>query len=244
MATVTEHYALHLAPIYLWMAGGMEHALRLGTLDVASLGLPARHDDLAVDLGAGFGMHAIPLARMGYGVVAIDTSPELIDELGMHADGLAIRPIVADLVDFRMHVPGRASLILCMGDTLTHLDSKETVEQLFADVALALTPGGRFVTTFRDYTILPAGEARFIPVRSDEARIQACFLEEQGDSVFVHDIVHERHGDTWMMKVSAYPKLRLDPLWVAQVLERNGLAVVRDAGPRGMVRIIATRKGN
>ena len=243
MATVREHYAAHLAPIYLWMAGGIEHALRLGTLDVASLGLPARHDDLAVDLGAGFGMHAIPLARMGYSVIAIDSSPELIDELGIHAQGLSIRPIVADLVDFRMHVPGRAARILCMGDTLTHLDSKDSLERLFADVAACLLPGGRFVATFRDYTRLPAGESRFIPVRSDESRIQTCFLEESGDSVLVHDIVHERHGEAWSMKVSAYPKLRLDPDWVVGELQRHGLVVERSAGPRGMVGITAVRGG-
>jgi hypothetical protein len=128
-----------------------------------------------------------------------------------------------------------------MGDTLTHLDSKDSVERLFADVAACLRPGGRFVATFRDYTTLATGVSRFIPVRSDDARIQTCFLEESGDSVLVHDIVHERHGDAWAMKVSAYPKLRLDPEWVARALANRGLAVERDAGPRGMVRIIATR---
>ena len=72
MATVTEHYAAHLAPIYLWMAGGMEAALTAGSTDLAAV-LPGA--GLAVDLGAGFGMHSIPLARGGYQVVAVDSSP-------------------------------------------------------------------------------------------------------------------------------------------------------------------------
>ena len=220
MATAREHHFAHVAPIYLWMAGGIEHALRLGTLDVASLGLPARHDDLAVDLGAGFGMHAIPLARMGYSVIAIDSSPELIDELGIHACGLPIRPIVADLVDFRMHVPGRAARILCMGDTLTHLDSQDSIKRLFADVAACLLPGGRFVATFRDYTRLPAG-----------------------DAVPEYDIVHERHGDARTLEASTCPKLRLDPDWVGGELRRHGLVVERSAGPRGMVGLTAVRGG-
>jgi hypothetical protein len=33
MTTVTEHYANHLAPIYLWMAGGPEAALQAGTAE-------------------------------------------------------------------------------------------------------------------------------------------------------------------------------------------------------------------
>ena len=35
MASVAEHYEKHLAPIYLWMAGGLDHALSQGTADVA-----------------------------------------------------------------------------------------------------------------------------------------------------------------------------------------------------------------
>ena len=55
MATVQAHYANHLVPIYLWMVGGMEAALNAGTADLASW-LPGR--GVAVDLGAGFGMHS------------------------------------------------------------------------------------------------------------------------------------------------------------------------------------------
>jgi hypothetical protein len=43
-----------------------------------------------------------------------------------------------------------------------------------------------FVATFRDYTTLPAGDARFIPVRSDPDRIHTCFLEEAQQHVRVH----------------------------------------------------------
>ena len=81
MSTVQEHYDRLLAPIYVWMAGGMESALAAGAQDVAQF-VPGR--GLALDLGAGFGMHAIPLARGGYEVVALDTSAELLDALREH----------------------------------------------------------------------------------------------------------------------------------------------------------------
>jgi hypothetical protein len=38
---VLEHYESHLAPLYLWMAGGAGAALAAGEADVSSLGLPA-----------------------------------------------------------------------------------------------------------------------------------------------------------------------------------------------------------
>ncbi len=49
------------------------------------------------------------------------------------------------------------SLIVCLGDTLTHLESTDDVERLVRDVATSLRPGGRFVATFRDYTHPAAG---------------------------------------------------------------------------------------
>ena len=238
MTTAQKHYEQLLAPIYVWMAGGIESALAAGTQDVALL---TPGDGLAIDLGAGFGMHAIPLARAGYEVVALDTSRELLDVLRANSVGLAIRTVEADLLDFRRHVSTAASLIVCLGDTLTHLESTDDVERLVRDVAASLRPGGRFVATFRDYTRPATGDARFIPVRSDANRIHTCFLEEQPDHMLVHDIVHERDGAAWRMKISSYPKLRLAPAAVAEVLRYAGLEPTVTPGARGMVRITAVR---
>jgi SAM-dependent methyltransferase len=238
MTTAHEHYEQLLAPIYVWMAGGVESALAAGALDVAPL-IPG--DGLAIDLGAGFGMHAIPLARAGYEVVALDTSRELLDVLRAQSAGLPIRTVEADLLDFRRHVLTAASLIVCLGDTLTHLESTDDVERLVRDVAVSLRSGGRFVATFRDYTRPATGDARFIPVRSDADRIHTCFLEEQPDHMLVHDIVHERDGAVWRMRVSSYPKLRLAPAAVVEALRYAGLEPTVAPGARGMVRITAVR---
>ena len=63
MSTVAEHYATHLSPIYLWMAGGPEVALQAGGAEIEALNLPLARGVTVFDLGAGFGMHSIPLAR-------------------------------------------------------------------------------------------------------------------------------------------------------------------------------------
>ena len=238
MTTVQRHYDDLLAPIYAWMAGGLESALAAGAKDVAPL-VPG--DGVAVDLGAGFGMHAIPLARGGYEVVAIDTSAQLLDVLRTESAGLHVRAVEADLLDFQQHVDTPASLIVCLGDTLTHLAELAQVERLFRAIAASLRPRGRVVLTFRDYSRPATGVARFIPVRSDADRIHTCFLEEQGEHMLVHDIVHERDGAMWRMKVSSYPKLRLAPATVTTMLQRAGLEPTLATGPRGMVAVTASR---
>lgn len=98
MATVAEHYARHLAPIYLWMAGGHEVALQAGAAEIEALNLPLGPGAVVFDLGAGFGMHSIPLAWSGARVIAIDSSVELLRALRALGDGLPVRTINDELL--------------------------------------------------------------------------------------------------------------------------------------------------
>ena len=234
--SVKAHYDDLLAPVYLWMSGGLENALISGAEDVSEVSDRA---GLAVDLGAGFGMHSIPLARSGYHVFAIDSSIHLIEQLRSFAKGLSVNAIVGDLLNFRDYIDRPADLILCMGDTLTHLPGLGALEMLSTTVASSLAPNGRFLATFRDYTRLPTAEKRFIPVRSDADRIHTCFLEHQGDTVRVHDILHQKEANNWSMRVSSYSKLRLAPEAVAERFSKAGLNVSVSTGNRGMVKLIA-----
>ncbi len=84
MPSVTEHYEGHLAPIYVWMAGGMDAAITRGRAEVDAVCPRPSKSRWAVDLGAGFGMHAIPLADIGYSVLAIDSSGTLLDAMKSH----------------------------------------------------------------------------------------------------------------------------------------------------------------
>lgn len=239
MATVAEHYERVLSPVYSWMAGGVDAALAAGKAEIEALqlGLPA--GAVAVDLGAGFGMHTIPLARAGVRVIAVDSSSQLLGELGRLAGDLPIEVVHDDLLSFRAHLKEKVAAIFCMGDTLTHLPEHTNVDFLVQEAAEALAPGGCFVLSFRDYSEALLDASRFIPVRSDERRILMCFLEYEEDSVVVNDVLHERAGDAWETRVSSYRKLRLSPGRVTGSLESFGFDARQESGLRGMVRIVA-----
>lgn len=223
------------------MVGGAQAAFALGKSDLAAH-LPT--PGLAIDLGAGFGMHAVPLARSGWRVVAIDNSPYLLAELEAAAAGLSLTTYCGDLLTFAEQLaPGeRANLIVCMGDTLTHLENIESVRQLSRAVAQGLARDGRFIATFRDYTRLPSGAARFIPVRSDQDRILVCFLEDAGDHVQVYDLLHQYDNGSWTTKASSYPKLKLQPEAVREMFAAAGLSSRLEQGRRGMVMLVADSK--
>ncbi|MDB5761596.1 MAG: Methyltransferase protein [Herminiimonas sp.] len=240
MTTVTEHYASHLAPVYLWMAGGLDAAMSRGEAEINMVCPNGANGLIAVDLGAGFGMHTVSLARRGYSVIAIDMSAILLGILRDQVNTLPVKIVEDDFVTFQKHLDMKANLILCMGDTLTHLPEQRSVEQLFADIADSLHVGGTFIATFRDYTIPLTDTGRFIPVRGDSDRILTCFLEYTDNYVTVHDVLHERRGSSWQQRVSAYQKLRLSTEWVAKALQANGFSVRIEQGLAGMVRVVAT----
>jgi hypothetical protein len=154
---------------------------------------------------------------------------------------LPVRAVNEDLLDFQRHIVETPSAILCMGDTITHLPDFGAVEKLVERASAALAPGGMLVVSFRDYTVPLVGEQRFIPVRSDEARILTCFLEYEPEAVLVHDILNERTSEGWQTRVGRYRKLRLSPEHLVSRLQSNGFKVRREAGMRGMVRIVAQR---
>lgn len=240
MATVEAHYRDHLAPVYAWMAGGMEAAWAAGSAELDELRLEPRPGDLALDLGAGFGMHAVPLARRGVNVLALDSSAQLLDALQRNAVGLPLQAVRDDLLSFPRHLRQSPRFILCMGDTITHLPDMASLERLAGMAAKAIARGGLFVITFRDYSQALVGDRRFVHVRSDKDRILTCFLEYEAQVVKVHDVLHQRRGDAWEMTVSSYPKLRVQPEQLIDQLRSVGFSVVRQAGLRGMVRLVCS----
>jgi predicted TPR repeat methyltransferase len=242
MAGVAEHYRSHLAPVYVWMCGGFDAAIARGDSEIGAILPDLSTGSQAVDLGSGFGMHSIPLARRGCSVLAVDSSSYLLGQLRAHAGTLPITAVEDDLLAFQRYLDRPADVVLCMGDTLTHLPAREAASQLFTLAAASLRPGGTFIATFRDYTRALVGHGRFIPVKSDDDRILTCFLEYATEHVDVHDMLHERNGDTWQLRVSTYRKLRLDPQWISASLRDRGFAVRVEPGLAGMVRVIAAVK--
>jgi SAM-dependent methyltransferase len=241
MPTFEQHYDQVLSDVYAWMQGGFEAALARNTEFFARRGIAPAGSRIAIDLGAGCGFQSIPLAKLGFAVTAIDLDRKLLDELRAHAPGLDITIVRDDLMSFAKHTRGAAELVVCMLDTVLHLDSKDAVRRLFAKVYTVLEPHGRFIVTFRDLSREATDLDRFIPVRSDDRTIFTCFLEYEPDTVKVHDLVYRRSGDAWTFHKSFYRKLRLSQQWITEQLAHAGFGNLDITADRGLVTVIAPR---
>jgi SAM-dependent methyltransferase len=246
MSTVNEHYEQLLAKHYTWMFGVSFDERVEEQKSVLSRLLEPLHEmeGLAVDLGCGPGFQTKALAQLGFSpVIAIDTSAELLEELRSHVQGLGVQINKADLRDLAAQIPAlHAGLMVCMGDTLTHLPAKSDVVSLFREVFHGLRLGGMFIITYRDLTTELLGTDRFIPVRSDENKIMTCFLEfESKETVVIHDLIQIRHGADWVLNKSSYRKLRLGVDWVCQELREAGFAVVAQGLSGRLIAITAAK---
>lgn len=228
-----DHYQDLLGARYSWMLGPIEERVAAELAALRRLGLPeATQGESAVDLGCGTGLHSRVLLRLGYAVRAVDNAPAVLAEL----EDLPLEAIEADICGFDV---GEARVVLCMGDTLTHLESRQHVGAILE----LWRPGRILAVSFRDLRSLPAGPERFFVVRADERRIHTCFLEDAGERVRVHDLFHERADDApdapWTLRASAYLKLRLDPEAIVARLTAAGAEVRRES--RGGLHIILAR---
>lgn len=242
MGTVKDHYDSFLGRVYSWILGDFETAYRKNVDLFAELNLTAKPGDLAVDLGCGPGCQSLPLAELGYEVLAIDFCQALLDELRDRVDGSAVKIVCDDVLNFPDHLTQQANLIVCMGDTLVHLPDRQAVRTLIARVCESLNPGGKFIYAIRDYVdYVPVGADRFIPIRASDEQIFTCFLDYKDDVVHVHDVLHQKQGDEWHMKISDYLKLRLDSADLDDRLRAYGLTIRSRAIVDGMITVVAEK---
>jgi SAM-dependent methyltransferase len=240
MESVEGHYENLLARHYTWMRGDSGSSVREYRAFFEQAGISIRSGGRALDLGAGSGFQSLALADLGFEVLAVDTSEALLEELRAGVGKRKVRPVLGDMRDSGTYAQaGPFEVAVCMGDTLSHLRSYEEVGVLFGDLRGALERGGSLVLEFRDYTAELKGADRAIPVRLDDDRIMATFLEYEAVRVNVHDIVFEKGADGWEMRKSAYSKLRLSTEVVSSFPGRNGFQIVERSEDKGFTTIVA-----
>lgn len=239
---VARHYEQLLAEHYTWMTGkSFADKVDEQRTMLDSIGFVRGVHGTAVDLGCGPGFQSIALAQLGYSrVVAVDTSRALLDELRSYIGDLPVHAMHADLRAIeRLVAPASAELIVCMGDTLTHLQSRTDVSALLAATYRALVPGDSLVLAFRDLSRPLTGLDRFIPVRGDADKFMMCVLDYEPETVIVSDLIHERDQGGWKLRKSSYRKLRIGAASLRNELVELGFSISRDEPAGGLHVIVA-----
>jgi predicted TPR repeat methyltransferase len=238
---VKEHYDKHLGNFYSWMIGDFQEKVDEQIEILKSVKIDPFYNKIAVDLGAGNGVQSIALASLGFNIKAVDFNKQLLTELLNNKGPFNIEIYENDIIAYLNTLKEKVELIVCMGDTLTHLQNKQAVNNLINQISSKLITGGKVVFSFRDLTYELKDEERFITVRGDENRILTCFLEYFEDHVMVFDLLHEREDGKWQQRISSYPKLRLSEKYIRDILESNNFRITHNQLINRMIYIVGEK---
>ena len=117
-----------------------------GDLDLY-LALADRADGAILELAAGTGRLAVPLALAGHPVTAVDRDPAMLDRGRTHAAAAAVPPdrlafVEADLVDLVLPDAGRYAFAFIALNSIMLLASRDAQRAAFRTLATHLAPGG------------------------------------------------------------------------------------------------------
>lgn len=239
--SVKEHYDKHLGHFYSWMLGDFQTKCNEFKKLLIENSITPKTNPIAIDLGSAHGIQSIPLAEMGFHVLAVDFNKQLLEELKTNAKDLNIQAINDDIRNVA-HLYHKPCLIVCCGDTLSHLDSQSDVSTFIANMANTLATNGKLILSFRDYSIPLKGSERFIPVKSDSHKILTCILDYEEAFVHVTDLLHTQTDNKWEQKVSTYKKIRLRTEKIVACLENNGMTIGYNQISNRLTTIIATKE--
>jgi 2-polyprenyl-3-methyl-5-hydroxy-6-metoxy-1,4-benzoquinol methylase len=239
--TVKEHYNNHLGNFYSWLTGDFDKNKNSFKAFLVDNNIKPYDLKFAIDLGAGNGIQTIALAELGFKVKAIDFNDQLIAELKSRIGNSTIEVFNDDIKLISKYSKPQPELIVCCGDTLTHLDSITEIQKIIQDSFDILATNGRLILSFRDYSTELVDTNRFIPVKSDSQRILTCFIEYFVDKLRVTDLLHEFENDKWVQKVSSYYKTRINRDLVLGFLKDSGFKISLDNVANRMITIIGQK---
>lgn len=149
----------------------------------------------AVDAGSGTGFHALLLSQLGVRVTAVDLSQEMLTRLAEHAAAtkLHIPTVQGSLQEIPVKLPGARDALVCMGNTLAHQLSRETLQEALRGFAAVIRPGGVLLLQVLNYERILSRQERIQSVREEPNGMIVRFYDF-GDPLLRFNILRlEKH---------------------------------------------------
>lgn len=188
-----------------------------------------------LDVACGTGKHAIALAKRGYEVVGVDVSAGMVGRAQENAaaEGTAVDFYRAGFGEVSGAVEGMFDAVLCLGNSLPHVLTREALAVTCQDLSSVLRPQGLLLLQIRNHDrILSEGE-RWMPLQARQEGGQEWlflrFYDYEPDGSIAFNVVrlHRESGHGWTQEVDT---TRLHP-WrhseLVDVLRQAGFEQIR-----------------
>lgn len=155
-----------------------------------------------LELACGTGSHAVRLAQLGYNLVAVDYSADMLACARRKGSGLAVDFRLGNMLDFDF-ADRPFDATICLFDSIGYVGSNTALSQVFANVHRHLKPGGLFIFEFWHAGAMlrafdPLRMRRWPLPEGELLRISEVELQVAQQTASVHFTLYElRHDGTY-----------------------------------------------
>ena len=164
---MTSVYGGAFAELYDLFHGGKPYGAEVAFVDSLLRAEAAGPSERLLDIACGTGNHATGLARMGWAVLGVDRSPEMLQIAEAKAEGLPVRFMQRDMQDLEIPESGFDAAI-CLFDSIGYAVTNEAIARTLAGIRRNVRPDGLFLVEFWH---APAMVRGFDPVRVREWQV-------------------------------------------------------------------------
>ncbi len=172
--------------------------------------LKEHHVANVLDAASGTGMHAIALSRQGFDVTGADLSRGMVEQARANARsaGVWVRLEEAGFGNLsRFFSLGSFDAVLCLGNSLPHVLSRDDLDKTLVDFAACLKPHGVLLVQNRNFDAVIADHARWMEPQSYSEKgaewVFQRFYDFDPDGLLSFNMITLKHpaGGKWTQDV-------------------------------------------
>ena len=182
---------------------------------------------ILLDLACGTGTLCELFSGMGYDVVGVDISQEMLSKAldKKYDSGLPVQYLCQDMRKIDMY--GTIDVTVCTLDSINHLGSKADVVKTFERVSLFCEPNGLFIldvnTVYKHKNVL--GNNTFVFENDDVYCVWQNFLNDDNSVEIQLDFFEEENG-RYLRTTEIFSEICFEREEISQMLENSGFEVV------------------
>ena len=182
---------------------------------------------ILLDLACGTGTLCEKMAKMGYDVVGVDTSQEMLSVAldKKYDSGLPIQYLCQDMRKIDMF--GTIDVTVCTLDSINHLACKEDVFETFKKVSLFAEPDGLFIfdvnTPYKHKFVL--ADNTFVFENDEVYCVWQNFLNDD-DSVDISLDLFEKDGESYFRASESFSEISIPLDEIKNMLCESGFEVL------------------